>query len=108
MTQLFLSHTYSEITVPVSQVDAYTLLFGLTGAGTLLSWNTYNQWNFAPSLTTTRGKHTVHTGIEWNYVARGDARYGWSNGHCSFGQGWSQQNNGNNQITQTAFDCYSL
>jgi len=108
ITQVFHAPTYSKNTVPVIQVDGYTFLFGLTGAGTLLSWNTYNQWNFAPSLTTTRGRHTVHTGIEWNYVARGDASYGWSNGNFSFGQGWTQQNNGNNQSTPTAFDGSGL
>ncbi|HEV8132798.1 MAG TPA: TonB-dependent receptor, partial [Acidobacteriota bacterium] len=45
----------------------------------------------------TRGKHTLHTGFELNYVARGDESFGWSNGTFTFGTFWTQQLSDRNQ-----------
>ena len=91
MTGMIHAPTFNKNTVPVIRLGGFTQLFGLNGAGTLQSWNTYNQWNFAPSLTMTHGRHTIKVGFEYNYVARGDASYGWSNGNFLFDSFWTRQ-----------------
>jgi hypothetical protein len=63
----------------------------LFGSGTAYSWSSYNQWNFTPSLTMTRGKHTVRTGFEMNYVMNGSNSTGSSNGSFTFNSSWTQQ-----------------
>ena len=61
------------------------------GSGTAYSWSTYNQWNFAPSVTFTRGRHTIRTGFESNYVWQASNSTGSSNGSFTFNSGWTQQ-----------------
>ena len=61
------------------------------GSGTAYSWSTYNQWNFTPSVTVTRGRHTIRTGFETNYVWQGSNSTGSSNGSFTFNSGWTQQ-----------------
>lgn len=99
MTGMIHAPTFTQNTVPLIQLGGATTLFAFAGAGTLQSWNTYNQGNLAPSLTMTHGKHTFHIGFEYNYVSRGDASYGWSNGNFSFSQFWTQQQTDRNTGT---------
>jgi len=91
MTQMIHAPTWTKNTVPVINIGGYTHLFGFNPAGTLMSGYTYNQWNLTPSLTMTRGKHTLHFGFEFNYVARANFSYGWSNGNFTFGTMWTQR-----------------
>jgi hypothetical protein len=83
-------------TVPSVLVNGYSSLFGGTG-GDVLSFNTYNQYDFAPSITTTRGKHTLHTGFEFIYVAAGANNSGENHGQLGFDQFWTQQLSDRNQ-----------
>ena len=94
ITQVFHAATFPKNTVPRITVTGYRDLFAC--CGTVEDWNTYNQWNFSPSLTMTHGKHTNHYGFEYNYVASGATSYGYSNGTLDFSQFWSQRNSGNN------------
>lgn len=64
-------------------------LFG--SSGNAYSWRAYDQWNFAPSLALTRGRHTVRTGFELNYVTEGTNATGVADGQFTFGTGWTQQ-----------------
>lgn len=89
ITQTFKAPTFTKNTIPSIRVGGYNDLFAC--CGTVESWDTYNQWNFAPSLTMTHGKHTSHFGVEYNYVANGDNSYGWSNGTFGFGQSATRQ-----------------
>jgi len=92
MTNMIHAPTYTKNTVPVINLGGFGQpLFGYNGAGTLQSWGTYNQGNFAPSLTIVKGRHSFKTGFEYNYVSRGDASYGWSNGNFTFDQYWTRQ-----------------
>jgi carboxypeptidase family protein len=76
--------------VPRIQVGDFTGLFASVG-GDLYTWNTDNQWNFAPSLTLTRGRHTLRTGGEVVYYARGAAAPGYGTGSFNFNSYWTQQ-----------------
>jgi len=91
--------TWTKNTVPQISLSGFTTLFGLSGAGNIFTWNTYNQWNFAPSLSKTRGKHNLHVGFEYNYVANGNVSPGWSNGTFSFDSTWTRQLSGTGQGT---------
>ncbi len=66
----------------------YTELFG--NGNYIKNWYSYNQYDFVPSLTLTRGKHTLHIGMEYNYVARPSQNSGYASGLFTFGQGWTQ------------------
>ena len=61
------------------------------GSGTAYSWSTFNQWNFAPSITMTKGRHSIRTGFESNYVWQASNSTGSSNGSFTFNSGWTQQ-----------------
>ena len=91
MTQMIHAPTVEKNTVPQVSVGGYTTLFALSGAGTVYSWNSFNQWNLTPSLTMTRGTHSLHAGFEFNYVANAARSPGWANGTFTFGKGWTQQ-----------------
>ncbi len=82
------STTVAKSTVPHFTLNGFTEIFARSN---VQSWNTYNQYNLAPSLSMTKGTHTIRAGLEVNYVARGDADLGWANGDFNFGQGWTRQ-----------------
>ncbi|HEV8482703.1 MAG TPA: hypothetical protein VGV87_04015, partial [Blastocatellia bacterium] len=91
MTQMIHAPTVQKNTVPQVSVGGYTTLFALSGAGTVFSQNAFNQWNVTPSLTMTRGTHSLKTGFELNYVAAAALSPGWANGTFTFGKGLTQQ-----------------
>jgi hypothetical protein len=76
--------------VPRIQVGDFTGLFASVG-GTLFSWDTENQWNLAPSVAMTRGRHTLRVGGEVVYYARGAVNPGLGTGTFDFNSGWTQQ-----------------
>ena len=63
----------------------------LSSSGSAYAWNSYNQYNFTPSLTFSLRKHTLRTGFEWNYVTNGNTATGLSNGQFTFNSNWTQQ-----------------
>ena len=91
MTQMIHAPTVAKNTVPLIDLGGYQTLFALRGANNIFTWDTYGQWDFAPSLTMTRGRHTVHTGFELDYAQRGNTGLGWSNGRLNFDQVWTRQ-----------------
>src|SRR5262249_15035271 len=76
--------------LPRIQVVDFTTLFAAAG-GDLFTWNTDNQWTLAPSLSMTRGRHTLRTGGEVVYYARGAVAPGYGTGTFAFNSGWTQQ-----------------
>ncbi|HKX33133.1 MAG TPA: hypothetical protein VJ302_35970, partial [Blastocatellia bacterium] len=86
MTELAKSPSNPYNVVPQMNVDGYTRLFS---SGSALFRAPFSQGNLAPSLTLTRSRHTIHTGFEFNYQARGDLDTG--NTNFTFGTGWTQQ-----------------
>jgi hypothetical protein len=91
MTKMPHAPTNPQATAPRFDVGGSTQLFALSSAG---EWNSHNQWNFTPSLNMTKGRHTLRTGFEYNYVANGIGNRGWSNGTFSFDQTWTRQLSG--------------
>jgi len=94
--QNFAAPSAAKNTAPVITMSSYTQLFGLANSNSI-EFNTYNQYDFAPSLTMTRGNHTLHVGAEINYVASGSNNSGQNYGQFNFDQGWTQQLSGKNQ-----------
>jgi hypothetical protein len=78
------------------------------GSGTAYSWSSYNQWNFTPSLTLTRGRHIIRTGFELNYVMNGSNSTGSSNGSFTFNSGWTQQTRSQRQNSTDGSSVASL
>ena len=92
MTKMPHAPTYPNDTVPRFTMGGYQVLFG--SGGPLSTWSPRNQWNFAPSLTMTRGSHTIRAGIEFNYYAVGNGGTGNSQGIFTFDSGLTRQASG--------------
>ena len=105
MTKMLHAPTSTYNSVPRFDVGGFTQLFALSSSG---EWSTYNQWNFAPSLNMTRGKHTLKTGFELNYIAQAIGNLSWANGTFSFDQGWTRQLSGYQQGTYDGSSVASL
>lgn len=71
---------------PTFTMDNYSRVINNT-----VDWNTYNQWDFSPSATMTRGKHSLHVGATYNYVAKPASTTGNANGRFNFTSGWTRQ-----------------
>jgi hypothetical protein len=90
MTQMITAPSTDLKSVPRIQVGDFTGLFASVG-GDLFTWSTTNQWNIAPSLTMTRGRHTLRVGGEVHYYALGSQNTGYGTGTFDFNSGWTQQ-----------------
>src|SRR6266508_791443 len=90
MTQMITAPSTGLKSVPRIQVGDFTGLFASVG-GDLFTWSTDNQWNIAPSLTMTRGRHTLRVGGEVHYYARGSQNTGFGTGTFDFNSSWTQQ-----------------
>ena len=79
--------TVTRKTAPVVRLDLYPDIIG-----TSYSWSTDNHWDFAPSVTKTRGKQTWHFGFEYARIARGSGGPGLATGRLDFNSRyWTQQ-----------------
>jgi hypothetical protein len=105
MTKMPHAPTNTKSSVPRFCVDSLTCLFSGGSAG---EWNTYNQWNFTPSLMLTRGSHTIRTGFEYNWVAQAYGNRSYSNGYFNFNRDWTRQLSGYNQGTYDGSSVASL
>ncbi len=59
--------------------------------GNTFTWSTENQFDVAPSVSQTRGKHLLHYGGEFVYAGLGRAGPGRANGEFAFTRQWTQQ-----------------
>ncbi len=91
-------------TVPRIQMGDFTTLFAAAGSS-LFTWSTDNQWNLAPSLTLSRGRHTLRTGFEFHYYLAASDNPGYANGSFNFTSGWTQQFP---DVRRNAFDGSSV
>lgn len=96
ISQPIAAATAAKNVAPVVNLSSYTQLFGLFNSNST-EFSTYNQYDFAPSLTMVRGKHTIHTGFEFNYTALGQNNTGQNFGQLNFNQFWTQQLSDKNQ-----------
>ncbi|HEX5082610.1 MAG TPA: carboxypeptidase regulatory-like domain-containing protein [Blastocatellia bacterium] len=90
MTQMITAPSTDLKSVPRIRTGDFTGLFASVG-GDLFTWSTTNQWNLAPSLTMTRGRHTLRFGGEVHYYALGSQNTGYGTGTFDFNSGWTQQ-----------------
>ena len=90
ISQMFSAPTAGQNVAPVVNLSSYTQLFGLYNSDSF-GFSTYNQYDFSPSITMVRGKHTIHTGFEFIYAALGQNNTGQNYGQLNFDQSWTQQ-----------------
>jgi hypothetical protein len=86
MTQMPQAPTTMTGAAPHINLDQYTSIIGNT-----YTWNTENQFDFAPSLTLLRGGHVLHAGFELVYAGLGQGGPGRANGEFSFTRQWTQE-----------------
>ena len=91
MTNMPHAPTVLKSSVPRFDVNGLTNLFAGGSAG---EWNTYNQFNFAPSVIFTKGTHSLRAGFEYNYVMQAIGNVGYANGYFNFDRGWTRQLSG--------------
>lgn len=78
--------TSSRKTAPRINLDLYNAIIG-----NAFSKGADNQFDFAPSLTQNRGRHTLHYGFEFVQAARSSGSLGRAHGEFSFSRFWTQQ-----------------
>jgi len=79
MTQMVHAPSVSYNLAPRFDVENYSRVHNNT-----VDWNTYNQWDFAPSLAVTKGTHSLHIGFQYNYVVKPTGNTGLANGYFQF------------------------
>jgi hypothetical protein len=75
----------------------------LFGSGSY-SWSPYNSWDFTPSVTWTKGKHTIHFGFEMHYEAKGTVNPGNAFGSLTFTSTLTRQATDRSLTTNDGFD----
>jgi hypothetical protein len=78
-------------TAPTFTMDDYPQVIGNS-----YSWSTDNHWDFMPSVTHTKGTHTLHYGLELARRLYGSGNPGQANGQLGFGRSTTQQYTGRN------------
>src|SRR5579885_1013746 len=89
MTRMVKSPTAALSLAPRITVDNFTQVLDNS-----INWNSYNQWDFAPSITWTKNKHSLHFGFEYMYTMRPIGDTGLGNGTFQFSRYWTQQTMG--------------
>lgn len=78
--------TTDRKTAPRINLNLYNAIIGNS-----FSKGADNQYDVAPSLTQTRGRHTLHYGFEFVSAARARGGLGRANGEFTFDRFWTQQ-----------------
>lgn len=73
-------------TAPHINLNQYSSIIGNT-----FTFSADNQIDFAPSMTHTIGRHTLHYGLEFSRISRARSGPGRANGELSFNSTFSQQ-----------------
>ncbi|MGH9914258.1 MAG: TonB-dependent receptor domain-containing protein, partial [Pyrinomonadaceae bacterium] len=92
--------TVDRNTAPRINLGDYNSIIGNT-----FSFSADNQINFAPSMTQTIGRHTLHYGLEFSRIARANSGPGRANGELTFFRNVTQQFRGR---SQSGLDGYSV
>jgi hypothetical protein len=97
-------HTLGIKTLPISpgfsQYKVYPHISmsggtGIFGSGNTSYWQATNYWGFQPSVTMSRGKHTLRMGFQYRYVMFAAMYSGATSGSLSFASSDTQRYNGN-------------
>jgi len=101
MADMIHAPTVSTAAIPNININGFT--GPLFGSGSF-SWSPYNSWQFTPSLTLTKGTHTLRFGVEYHYEAKGNVAPGNAYGTLTFGQNVATQTAGTNFGTGHTFN----
>jgi hypothetical protein len=88
MTNMIHAPTVDKSVIPNIFIGGFT--GPLFGSGSF-SWTPYNRWILNPSVTWTKGRHTLHFGFEGNYESRGNVSPGNAYGAFTFLPSLTQQ-----------------
>lgn len=102
MTQMIHAPTYSRDITPRFTVDQYQTLFG--SGGPISTWEPRSTWDLNPSITMTRGTHTIKAGFEYMYYAVGTIGLGNSNGAFTFNSNVTRQASGRSLTSTDRFN----
>jgi Carboxypeptidase regulatory-like domain len=103
MTGMIHAPTVTKSVIPNINIGGFT--GPLFGSGSF-SFGPYNRWIFNPSLSLTRGKHSLRFGFETSYEARGNFSPGQAYGSFTFGSTLTQQATGHASTTNGGTDTY--
>jgi len=103
MTNMIHAPTVSDSVIPNINIGGFT--GALFGSGSF-SWSPYNRYIFNPSVTWSRGKHSIKYGFEYNLEARGTTAPGNAYGTLTFGSGLTQQATSRASTTNGGADAF--
>jgi hypothetical protein len=89
MTGLTPAPTVNNSVIPEINIGGFT--GSLFGSGGSYSWSPYTSYQLLPSMTITRGRHSIRFGVEWHYEAKGNVAPGDAYGQFTFGNITSQE-----------------
>jgi hypothetical protein len=81
MTNMIHAPTVADSVLPNISLNGFT--GPLFGSGSF-SWSPYNRWIVTPSLSVTKGTHSLHFGFEYNYESKGNVSPGQAYGSFTF------------------------
>jgi hypothetical protein len=103
MTGMIHAPTVSTSVIPNINIGGFAS--PLFGSGSF-SWSPYNSWQFLPSLSWQKGRHSLRFGFEAHYEARGNVAPGNAYGSLTFGSGLTQQASDRASTTNNGADTY--
>ncbi len=103
MTGMIHAPTVSTSVIPNINIGGFAS--PLFGSGSY-SWSPYNSWQFLPSLSWQKGRHSLRFGFEVHYEAKGNVAPGNAYGTLTFGSGLTQQASDRASTTNNGADTY--
>ena len=103
MTGMIHAPTVTTSVIPNINIGGFAS--PLFGSGSY-SWSPYNSWQFLPSLSWQKGRHSLRFGFEAHYEAKGNVSPGNAYGTLTFGSGLTQQASDHASTTNGGADTY--
>jgi hypothetical protein len=103
MTGMIHAPTVSTSVIPNINIGGFAS--PLFGSGSY-SWSPYNSWQFLPSLSWQKNRHSFRFGFEAHYEAKGNVAPGNAYGTLTFGSGLTQQASDHVSTTNGGTDTY--
>jgi len=109
MTGMIHAPTVTTSVIPNINIDGFNtnaaFASPLFGSGSY-SWSPYNSWQFLPSLSWQKGRHSLRFGFEAHYEARGNVAPGNAYGTLTFSSNLTTQASDHVSTTNGGADTY--
>jgi len=103
MTGMIHAPTVTTSVIPNINIGGFAS--PLFGSGSY-SWSPYNSWQFLPSLSWQKGRHSLRFGFEAHYEAKGNVAPGNAYGTLTFASGLTQQASDHASTTNGGTDTF--